>query len=57
MENKKKRWKLKLHCNATAYQSILQNPMARMYSIFEKQDRIPLKLAIEKNDVVTKDSA
>ena len=31
--------------------------MARMYSIFEKQDRIPLKLAIEKNDVVTKDSA
>ena len=31
--------------------------MSRKYSFFEKQNRIPLKLAIEKNDVVTKDSA
>ena len=31
--------------------------MSRKYSLFEKQNRIPLKVAIEKNDVVTKDSA
>ena len=29
-----KRWKIKYHCNPKAYQSILQNPMAKMYKHF-----------------------
>ena len=38
-----------MHCFPKAYQSILQNPMAKKYKHFKEQTRIPLKLNIEKN--------
>ena len=46
---RRKRQKRMLHCFPIAYQSILQNHMAKSTSIFEEQTRIPLKLNIEKN--------